>query len=79
MDLLVKPIAAICRSLAEENGLRIRLAIGGGKESISQIVESTRFSQPLVSDPFQELRRLHSVTVDVIVGISVPSSVKAVS
>lgn len=79
MALLVKPSAAICKSLADEHRLRIRLAIRGEKGSVSQIVESTGFSQPLLSDHFKELRRCHRVTVDVIVGISVPPSIKAVA
>ena len=75
MDLLIKAIAAICKSLADEYRLRIRLAIGAEKGSVSQIVESTGFSQPLVSHYFKELRRYHRATVDVIVGISIPSSI----
>jgi hypothetical protein len=79
VDLLAKPIAAICRSLADEHGFRIRLAIGGEKESVSRIVESIGFSQPLVFHHFKELQRCHRVTVDAIVGIPVPSSIRAVT
>jgi DNA-binding transcriptional ArsR family regulator len=64
LDLLTRPIAAICKSLADENRLRILLAIGNDKRSVSQIVESTRLSQPLVSHHLKELRRCHLVTVD---------------
>jgi len=49
LDLLTKPIAAICKSLGDENRLRILLAIGDDKKSVSQIVEATGLSQPLVS------------------------------
>jgi DNA-binding transcriptional ArsR family regulator len=64
LDLLTRPIAAICKSLADENRLRILLAIGHDKKSVSQIAESTRLSQPLVSHHLKELRRCHLLTVE---------------
>jgi len=79
VDLRIKPIAAICKSLAGENMLRIRFAIGDEKGSISQIVESTGFSQPVIAHHFSEPRPCHLVTVDATADISVPSSIKAVT
>ena len=64
MDVLIKPIAAICKSLADENRLRILLTIGRDKKSVSQIVEDTGLSQPLVSHHLKELRRCHLLTVE---------------
>ncbi len=64
MDLLIKPIAAICKSLADENRLRILLAIGDAKKSVSQIVETVGLSQPLVSHHLKELRRSHLLKVE---------------
>ena len=64
MDLLLKPIAAICKSLADENRLRILLAIGNDKKSVSQIVETVGLSQPLVSHHLKELRRNHLLKVE---------------
>jgi DNA-binding transcriptional ArsR family regulator len=64
LELLIKPIAAICKSLADENRLRILLAIGNDKRSVSQIVETTGLSQPLVSHHLKELRRCHLLTVE---------------
>ena len=64
MDVLIKPIAAICKSLADENRLRILLAIGNERKSVSQIVEMLGLSQPLVSHHLKELRRCHLLTVE---------------
>jgi DNA-binding transcriptional ArsR family regulator len=64
LDVLIKPIAAICKSLADENRLRILLTIGSDKKSVSQIVEDTGLSQPLVSHHLKELRRCHLLTVE---------------
>ena len=64
MDLLIKAIAAICKSLADENRLRILLTIGSDKKSVSQIVEHTGLSQPLVSHHLKELRRCHLLIVE---------------
>ena len=64
MNLLIKPIAAICKSLADENRLRILLAIGNSKKSVSQIVEMVGLSQPLVSHHLKELRRSHLLKVE---------------
>jgi DNA-binding transcriptional ArsR family regulator len=64
MDVLIKPVAAICKSLADENRLRILLALGGDRKSVSQIVELLGLSQPLVSHHLKELRRCHLLTVE---------------
>ena len=64
MDLLIKPIAANCKSLADQNRLPILVAIGGEKKSVSQIVENTGLSQPLVSHHLKELRRCTLLTVE---------------
>ena len=64
MDLLIRPIAAICKSLADENRLRILLTIGEQKKSVSQIVEELDLSQPLVSHHLKELRQCHLLKVE---------------
>ncbi len=64
LDLLIKPIAAICKSLADENRLRILLTIGNEKKSVTQIVEALGLSQPLVSHHLKELRRSHLLRVE---------------
>lgn len=64
MNLLNKPIAAICKSLADENRLRILQTIGREKKSVSQIVEALDLSQPLVSHHLKELRQNHLLKVE---------------
>lgn len=64
MDLFIRPIAAICKSLGDENRLRILQAIGSDKKSVSQIVEALELSQPLVSHHLKELRRCHLLKVN---------------
>ena len=64
MDVLIRPIAAICKSLADENRLRILQTIGQGKKSVSQIVEALELSQPLVSHHLKELRQNHLLKVE---------------
>ncbi|MBW1982320.1 MAG: winged helix-turn-helix transcriptional regulator [Deltaproteobacteria bacterium] len=64
LELLVKPVAAICKSLADENRLRILLAIGRDRKSVTQIVEAVGLSQPLVSHHLKELRRSHLLKVE---------------
>ena len=64
LNVLIKPIAAICKSLADENRLRILLAIGDDRKSVSQIVDMLGLSQPLVSHHLKELRRCHLLTVE---------------
>ncbi|MEW6326493.1 MAG: ArsR/SmtB-type metalloregulator TsoR [Thermodesulfobacteriota bacterium] len=57
MRLLYRPLSAICKALSDENRLRILMAIGSEKKSVSQIVEELGLSQPLVSHHLKELRR----------------------
>jgi len=64
LDLLIRPIAAICKSLADENRLRILLTIGEQQKSVSQIVEELDLSQPLVSHHLKELRQCHLLKVE---------------
>lgn len=64
MGLLVRPIAAICKCLSDENRLRILQAIGREKKSVSQIVEELSLSQPLVSHHLKELRRNYLLKVN---------------
>lgn len=64
MDLSTRPIAVVCKCLADENRLRILQAIGKDKKSVSQIVEELSLSQPLVSHHLKELRRCHLLKVE---------------
>lgn len=57
MEILYRPLSAICKTLSDENRLKILMAIGNGKKSVSQIVEELGLSQPLVSHHLKELRR----------------------
>lgn len=57
MELLYRPLSAICKALSDENRLRILAALGSGKKSVSQLVEELGLSQPLVSHHLKELRR----------------------
>jgi DNA-binding transcriptional ArsR family regulator len=64
MELMNKPIAAICKCLADENRLRILQILGREKKSVTQIVEALELSQPLVSHHLKELRRNHLLKVE---------------
>jgi DNA-binding transcriptional ArsR family regulator len=57
LELLYRPLSAICKALSDENRLRILMAIGSEKKSVSKIVEELGLSQPLVSHHLKELRR----------------------
>src|SRR4030042_5811173 len=57
LELLYRPLSAICKALSDENRLRILGALGSGKKSVSQLVEELGLSQPLVSHHLKELRR----------------------
>ena len=57
-------LARIGKALADENRMRILLAVAGGRKSVSKVVEEVELSQPLVSHHLRELRRGHLVTVD---------------
>ena len=64
MDVFIRPIAAICKCLSDENRLRILQTIGTDKKSVSSIVEELELSQPLVSHHLKELRRSHLLKVE---------------
>ena len=53
----LQPVAFLCRSLSDENRLRILHYISGGKRSVTSIVEELNLSQPLVSHHLRELKR----------------------
>ena len=56
IEILYKQIAAFYRSLADENRLRILMNLAEGGKSVSEIVEQTGLSQPLVSHHLKELK-----------------------
>ncbi len=57
-------VAFLARSLADENRLLILESVSRGKKSVSQVVEETGLSQPLVSHHLKELRRALLVMVE---------------
>lgn len=56
--------AFLAKSLADENRLRILLAVSREKKAVSRIVEELGISQPLVSHHLKELKRALLVTVE---------------
>ncbi len=56
MDILYKQIATFYKSLADENRLKIVLNLAEGEKSVSEIVEETGLSQPLISHHLKELK-----------------------
>jgi len=56
MLVLYKQIAAFFKSLADENRLRIISNLADAPKSVSQVVEETGLSQPLVSHHLKELK-----------------------
>lgn len=54
--ILYRQMATFYRSLADENRLRILMNLAEGQKSVSEIVEQTRLSQPLVSHHLKELK-----------------------
>ncbi len=56
VDILYGQIAAFYRSLADENRLRILMNLAEGPKSVSEIVEQSGLSQPLVSHHLKELK-----------------------
>jgi len=56
--------AFLAKSLADENRLRILLAVRAEKKAVSRIVEELGISQPLVSHHLKELKRAMLVTVE---------------
>lgn len=57
-------VTFVAKALADENRLRILLALKWGKKSVSGIVEDLGISQPLVSHHLKELKRALLVTVE---------------
>ncbi len=55
--------AFLAKSLSDANRLKILRLIGGGRKSVSAIVEALELSQPLVSHHLKELRRSLLVNV----------------
>ncbi len=56
--------AFVCKSLSDENRLRILLSLCNGRKTVSAIVEEMKLSQPLVSHHLKELRRCLLVKVE---------------
>ncbi|MHB1687884.1 MAG: ArsR/SmtB-type metalloregulator TsoR [Ignavibacteriaceae bacterium] len=56
MKYAYNQIATFYKSLADENRLRIIINLSDGPKSVSQIVEETKLSQPLVSHHLKELK-----------------------
>jgi len=56
MDVLYRQIASFYKSLADENRLRIVMNLTDGEKSVSEIVEETGLSQPLISHHLKELK-----------------------
>jgi ArsR family transcriptional regulator, zinc-responsive transcriptional repressor len=59
-----RDVAFVAKALADENRLRIILALRPGKKSVSRIVEELGISQPLASHHLKELKRALLVTVE---------------
>jgi len=59
-----KAAAFVARALADENRLRIILALVEGKKPVSRIVEELGISQPLASHHLKELKRALLVKVE---------------
>ncbi|MBA3014402.1 MAG: metalloregulator ArsR/SmtB family transcription factor [Proteobacteria bacterium] len=57
-------VAFLAKTLADENRLRILLALSTGKKSVSVVVGELSLSQPLVSHHLKELRRALLVKVE---------------
>ncbi|MBM4275469.1 MAG: helix-turn-helix transcriptional regulator [Deltaproteobacteria bacterium] len=57
-------LAFLAKSLADENRLRILLALGNGKKAVTHLVEELQLSQPLVSHHLKELKRSLLVKVE---------------
>ncbi len=60
----LQPVAFLCRSLSDENRLRILHYVSGGKRSVTSIVEELNLSQPLVSHHLKELKRSFLVKME---------------
>ncbi len=56
MKLFFNQIALFYKSLADENRLRIIMNLAEDQKSVSQIIDVTKLSQPLVSHHLKELK-----------------------
>lgn len=56
--------AEVFKALAASSRLRILLVLTQGEASVTEIVDETGLSQPLVSQHLKQLRSLHLVEVD---------------
>lgn len=59
-----RALAAICKGLADENRLRLLLAISEEEKTVSRLVEELGISQPLVSHHLKELKHALLVRVE---------------
>jgi DNA-binding transcriptional ArsR family regulator len=57
-------LASLAKALSDENRLRILFLMSSGKTSVSQLVERSGLSQPLVSHHLRELKRIRLVEVE---------------
>ena len=64
MEVLYRQIASFYKSLADENRLKIVLNLAEGEKSVSEIVEETGLSQPLISHHLKELKNKLIVKTD---------------
>ncbi len=56
MNISYEPLASVFKALADENRLRILHTVGEQQLTVSQIVQETELSQPLVSHHLKLLR-----------------------
>lgn len=57
-------VAFMAKAMADENRVRIIVALAQGKKTVSTIVEELGISQPLASHHLKELKRALLVTVE---------------
>lgn len=60
----IERTAEVFKALAASSRLRILLVLTQGEASVTEIVDETGLSQPLVSQHLKQLRSLHLVDVD---------------
>jgi len=60
----LETLALLARCLGDVNRLRILRCLGGGRKSVSALVDELGLSQPLVSHHLKELRRALLVEVE---------------
>jgi len=56
MNIFYEEIAAFCKVLSDKNRLIILTKLAEGQKSVSQIIDETKLSQPLVSHHLKELK-----------------------